>query len=665
MSFLTRKKLGRAIGISSWKLLAGDIEDLNINIERNYIYSGHQSNIVKEEDVFLADYITKLNESMAAQSLDATAEFIAEARQIQSFDLLLQALIIRADVLFAQKRYIFVIQTMREAQAIVEETRESTYGIYILDRMAKAYAYLGDWPTTLSIAASAIAVVEQYRNNVSGEFLQSSYLCSRKDLYSFAIFSAYMTNDFHRLVSFADLSKCRSVINKQESHDIPHSAQAMKIRDEIELTSLKIRQKNTVSSKDLDMLRLKQRMLWDKFLIERSNSSTQRLSISLDIHALKSLVRMNDVIIYYYWISNQLFFIIIIDREHSFASLIRLSGSQRLDLEKFALNVTANLQQNSTKVSYRYVENIIRFADLLLPDSVRSFILQKTHLIISPHKLLHAVPFQLLPWHDGEHKYLIQKHAISYIPNLKSISVNHDEHDHARIICMGSNTYDLEEDHYDSLEYVEEELLAITSLYKASGKKALCYLGKDASVEAIKELFGGGDYEHTSIFHFAGHCSSVDNDNPMEACIVLNNGRLEGLSIASLNLSGALVILNGCHSSQRAIKKRSISRPDSDITDVDSVPAYSDDLPGDDIYGLQASFFAAGASAIVGCLWPVKDDVSFQVMHDFHANLIAGLDIPHALQHAIVKFLSSADLIHRHPYFWGSYIAVTIGGVST
>ena len=63
------------------------------------------------------------------------------------------------------------------------------------------------------------------------------------------------------------------------------------------------------------------------------------------------------------------------------------------------------------------------------------------------------------------------------------------------------------------------------------------------------------------------------------------------------------------------------------------------ELPGDDLFGLQAAFFAAGAKRIVCSLWPVESSIASPLMTRFHRSLLAGQRPNAHSQTAIVGLL--------------------------
>jgi CHAT domain-containing protein len=144
--------------------------------------------------------------------------------------------------------------------------------------------------------------------------------------------------------------------------------------------------------------------------------------------------------------------------------------------------------------------------------------------------------------------------------------------------------------------------------------------------------------------HLAVHGQTVNSDTPMESHLTLPGARVEGLEIAGWRLSAELVVLSACCSGQRPIGGRGL-----------------DELPGDDLFGLQAAFFAAGAKRIVCSLWPAESTVAEPLMTNFHRRLLDGEEPEFALQHAMIDNLASADREPLQRYFWAPFFLSALG----
>lgn len=132
-------------------------------------------------------------------------------------------------------------------------------------------------------------------------------------------------------------------------------------------------------------------------------------------------------------------------------------------------------------------------------------------------------------------------------------------------------------------------------------------------------------------------------DDPMQSCLYLRDGPLSAFDIAALPLRAELVVLAACSSGQRSVAGRGLGR-----------------LPGDEIFGLQAVLFDAGVNALLGTLWPVKDDVSFPILVDFHRAYAGGEPAETALQTALVENLRDPERLHGM-FYWAPFFVSSLG----
>lgn len=85
------------------------------------------------------------------------------------------------------------------------------------------------------------------------------------------------------------------------------------------------------------------------------------------------------------------------------------------------------------------------------------------------------------------------------------------------------------------------------------------------------------------------------------------------------------------------------------------------ELPGDDLFGLQTAFFAAGARQVLGALWPVHDRVARSLTTAFHDELLSGAPADVALQRAVIAHLDTAGVLHRQVGYWAPFFLSCIG----
>ena len=104
--------------------------------------------------------------------------------------------------------------------------------------------------------------------------------------------------------------------------------------------------------------------------------------------------------------------------------------------------------------------------------------------------------------------------------------------------------------------------------------------------------------------------------------------------------------MSACHSGQRAL----------------SLPALSE-LPGDDLFGLQAAWFQAGAHTVIGALWPLDDKSAAILLPNLHRQLAAGAAPDIALQSAVCDYLKAPNF-RPDVFFWAPLFASSLGRVT-
>ncbi len=117
------------------------------------------------------------------------------------------------------------------------------------------------------------------------------------------------------------------------------------------------------------------------------------------------------------------------------------------------------------------------------------------------------------------------------------------------------------------------------------------------------------------MIHLAAH-AVVDDDHPERSAVVLapgdgeEDGLLQASEIAGLDLRGKVVILSACRTASGAV------------------------LEGEGVMGLARAFFEAGARAVVGSLWPLRDDDAAALMEQLSRELARGQPVAAALADA-------------------------------
>jgi len=138
-------------------------------------------------------------------------------------------------------------------------------------------------------------------------------------------------------------------------------------------------------------------------------------------------------------------------------------------------------------------------------------------------------------------------------------------------------------------------------LARALGGDSLVLSGEQASEQFLKQADLGG----YGILHLAAH-AIVDYSHPERSAIILTPGNdkedgfLQAREIVNLDLRGRVVLISACRSASGTV------------------------LEGEGVLGLARAFFQAGARAVVGSLWQLRDDEAEEFMDRFSAGIEAG-----------------------------------------
>jgi CHAT domain-containing protein len=183
---------------------------------------------------------------------------------------------------------------------------------------------------------------------------------------------------------------------------------------------------------------------------------------------------------------------------------------------------------------------------------------------------------------------------------------------------------------YSPIPGSEEEVKAIDKIYNE-----VTFFKKQVTESRFKQV--AGSY---NIIHIASH-GIVDNENPLFSKILLKpqkdsteDGLLNTYEVYSLHLNTPLVVLSACNTGYGKLYK------------------------GEGIMSMARGFIVAGAQDVVMTLWSVADKTSNELMKGFYNYLSQSNTVNVALQNAKNDYLSNADNIKSHPYFWAGYVSV-------
>ncbi|MEO8585265.1 MAG: CHAT domain-containing protein [Acidobacteriota bacterium] len=149
------------------------------------------------------------------------------------------------------------------------------------------------------------------------------------------------------------------------------------------------------------------------------------------------------------------------------------------------------------------------------------------------------------------------------------------------------------------------------SIVRRLGAGSRLLVGSEASEAFVKKE----NLSKYRVVHFATH-ALLDDEHPERTAVLLSpgNDKEDGLlqlrEIVKLDLKGRLVVLSGCRSASGL------------------------EVSGEGVVGLARAFFQAGATTVVGSLWPLRDDDAAAFFDRFYRHLANGRSVGGAVREA-------------------------------
>jgi CHAT domain-containing protein len=541
---------------------------------------------------------------------------------------------LQAEMLLAAGRPGSAVDKAEDGFAALRTPRDREQAVALFVAYAEALAALGRWSEVLATCREAIGFVELRRRRVSPLSLASAYLAFRVRLYELGAHAALREEGAGPAIALAELVKARSVTNLRAAEAMqPTDAEAL----QSEFRSLG-RQLDAggLAGEDAEAVRARRAALWD--LITIGNVRGRRMESDLfAIDAVRARLARDEALVYYFWVGPTELLIAVVGRDSTEARVETLTAPQREQVTTLGRAVM-------TFGEASIAQSVAPGASLsacLLPAWVRTLLQDKTRLLVSPHRALHSVPFHALPVDSG---FLIQRWAVTYVPNATSLLGSVPAAPQPRALLVAAPSH--EGPAAGRLRYLSDaaaEIDDVAALYRQAGTPVRTLVQDEATEASLHDLHERGELQTFTVLHFACHGENVDEDLPMESRLYLRDAALDGLDIANWTLRADLLVLSACASGQRPIGGRDFK-----------------ELPGDDLFGLQAAFFIAGVRQMVSALWPVESWAARRICVDFHAALQT-MPAEVALQQAQTRFIARGPR-SAAPAVWAPFFLVRAAG---
>ncbi|MGO9083118.1 MAG: CHAT domain-containing protein [Streptosporangiaceae bacterium] len=513
--------------------------------------------------------------------------------------------------------------------------------VTVIGRAAMVAGYQGDFAGMSQLCGEGIADVERDRGLVNAPYLQDSYLRDRGRLYDWGTFAAHKTGDYDLMLARSELAKARGVLGWAVAGRGGPQASEADERAFQELTSALARPGGQAGGAQ----RAERRVLWERLMTARGRAGRGAAVPEFRLAAVQAALAANEAVICYYWLTRGTLLVITIDRAAVAAEKVNLTEAARDDLSRLVADLSGLREE------VPWLDGDIPPCGRLLPREGRELLAGKDRLIISPHRLLHQLPFSALDYGGAP---LAEQFAVRYVPNLTSLLLPARPARPPHVLALGVSAFT--DPPLPPLPNAGLEAAAVARLYQQAGVPVTSLIDGQASRARLTGLREQGALAGFSTLHLVTHADDMPPDAPFDAALHLGAGTIDGPEISQWELGADLVVLSACYSGRRAVSGRRAAGQQAEP----GADGLGEELFGDEVYGLQAAFFAAGARHVLGALWPAVDASARTCMQAFHQQLSAGQPADLALRQAMLGLRADGLPV----YHWAPYKLVCLGGAS-
>lgn len=310
---------------------------------------------------------------------------------------------------------------------------------------------------------------------------------------------------------------------------------------------------------------------------------------------------------------------------------IKYTASNRQILGRYAQSFAAKGPLNASEIGQLLFEGIPSLADA-------------HDVIIVPDRELSSVPFEAVPV-PGRAARLIDFCNVSYLPTAALLSgVQHPKRiwPFWRDTLLGFANPKRGQGH-DALNLASVSLpgaqAELKDVSREIGGRASLHSGEDARKEYLAQM----SVSHAPVLHLATHAMSDSEDSSRSYILFAPALATEAFEymflkeVGSLDLRHAdLVTLSACDSAQGKM------------------------VDGEGVQSFSSAFLNAGAKSVVASLWPVSDQVTARLMHDFYAQLANGTTASEALRAAKLAAIARGD---SQPFYWAGFTLTGDAGI--
>ncbi len=307
--------------------------------------------------------------------------------------------------------------------------------VTMIGRAAMAEARRGDFGRMSQLCGEGIGEVELDRGKVNGPYLQDGYLRFRGQLYDWGVFAAQKAGDDELMLARSELAKARGVLGwaVTDRGDVPTAGRADE--EAFHALTAALARSDTAGPAGDDRARMaaERRVLWDRLMTGRSRSAKKSLAPTFSLAALQDSLAPDEAVITYHWLTRGMLLIATIDAASVVAEKVNLDDARRADLASLAADLA-----DITQAAPWLERECRRLGSLLLPRQGRELLAGKQRLIVSPHRLLHQLPFHAFGFEGAP---LAERFAVSYVPNMTSLLLPVPAPRPAHILALGVSSF--------------------------------------------------------------------------------------------------------------------------------------------------------------------------------------------------------------------------------
>ncbi|WP_342740804.1 CHAT domain-containing protein [Bradyrhizobium sp. B117] len=353
----------------------------------------------------------------------------------------------------------------------------------------------------------------------------------------------------------------------------------------------------------------------------------------LDLKLVQEALEIGELAIVYTWLGAGRLLVATVERNSLQSVPVTVDPDALRILESFSAHLR-NGGIGGWTFTQKDAEALDVLCPILLPALVTSRLTNARKLFILPHRSLHAIPFSMLRF---EGKRLGLRFPWTTIPNLGAIHRRIPVADGRGVLAAGIDYY-LDVEPTEGFDAIAEEIVA---RHEARGLPA-SRLTEPGVCNVFARMLAAGELDHAAFLLLACHGTSAQGDVPGESFLQLGAERLTADMISNSRVPADLVVLVACCSGQRAVGGMGIQF-----------------WPGDDLFGLQAAFRAAGARQVIGSLWNAEVGAAKTMAGLVYDAWVNGADAAASIQIAALELYK--DVLHRTQYDWAPFTAMQFG----